>query len=143
MRTGALSLHPLSDGTFVARAEYFGASGSPGSRPELFSRDDAAWPAGRTPGHLCVVISSGERRALLLGDAITCPIQLDEPAWHSMGDVDPVLAARIRERMWQELEDEHTISVGAHFPELEFGRLRTGTVRRWCCQAGWNGRGQR
>ncbi len=86
------------------------------------------------------MISSAERRALLLGDAITCPIQLDEPTWHSMGDVDPLLAARTRERMWRELEDEYTIGVGAHFPELEFGWLRTGSVRRWCSQAGWNER---
>ena len=35
---------------------------------------------GHTPGHLCLVISSGQQRALLLGDAITCPLQLDEPA---------------------------------------------------------------
>jgi glyoxylase-like metal-dependent hydrolase (beta-lactamase superfamily II) len=35
---------------------------------------------GHTPGHLCVVLSSGRERALLLGDAITCPRQLDEPA---------------------------------------------------------------
>ena len=48
---------------------------------------------GHTPGHLCVVLSSGAQRALLLGDAVTCPVQLDEPAWHSLGDVDPVLAA--------------------------------------------------
>jgi glyoxylase-like metal-dependent hydrolase (beta-lactamase superfamily II) len=94
---------------------------------------------GHTPGQLCVVISSGAQRALLLGDAITCPIQLDEPAWHSMGDVDPVLAARTREQLWQELEDEHTIGVGAHFPELEFGCVRTGTTRRWC-SAGRNER---
>jgi glyoxylase-like metal-dependent hydrolase (beta-lactamase superfamily II) len=73
---------------------------------------------GHTPGHLCVVLSSGRERALLLGDAITCPLQLDEPAWHSMGDVVPALAARTRERLWRELEDGHTVGTGAHFPEL-------------------------
>jgi glyoxylase-like metal-dependent hydrolase (beta-lactamase superfamily II) len=86
---------------------------------------------GHTPGHLCVVISSGEERALLLGDAITCPIQLDEPTWHSMADVDPALADRTRERLWRELEDERTTGAGAHFPELEFGRVLPGTARRW------------
>jgi glyoxylase-like metal-dependent hydrolase (beta-lactamase superfamily II) len=61
-----------------------------GSDPLVTAAGIAALLApGHTPGHLCVVISSGERRALLLGDAITGPIQLDEPAWHSMGDVDP------------------------------------------------------
>lgn len=86
---------------------------------------------GHTPGHLCLVISSGQQRALLLGDAITCPLQLDEPAWHSIGDVDPAMADRTRRRMWRELEGEHTIGPAAHFPELQFGRILTGTARRW------------
>lgn len=86
---------------------------------------------GHTPGHICVVISSGQERALLLGDAITCPVQLDEPTWHSVADVDPTLADRTRARLWRELEDERTAGVGAHFPELQFGRVRTGTTRHW------------
>ncbi|GIH16196.1 MBL fold metallo-hydrolase [Rugosimonospora africana] len=91
-----------------------------------------ALPApGHTPGHLCLVISSGQRRALLLGDAVTCPVQLDESTWHSMSDVDPALAARTRERLWRELEDGNTVGAGAHFPELQFGRVLAGTARRW------------
>lgn len=86
---------------------------------------------GHTPGHLCVVVSSGPSRALLLGDAVTCPVQLDEAAWHSMSDVDPALAARTRQRLWRELEDGDTVGAGAHFPELRFGRVLAGTGRRW------------
>lgn len=86
---------------------------------------------GHTPGHLCVVLSSQQDRALLLGDAVTCPVQLDEPAWHSMSDVDPALADRTRERLWRELEDPRTVGAGAHFPELQFGRVLPGTARRW------------
>jgi glyoxylase-like metal-dependent hydrolase (beta-lactamase superfamily II) len=86
--------------------------------------------AGHTPGHLCVVLSSGTERALLLGDAITCPIQLDEPSWQAVSDVDPALAKRTRERLWRELEDDATVGVGAHFPELRFGRVLPTTVRR-------------
>jgi glyoxylase-like metal-dependent hydrolase (beta-lactamase superfamily II) len=86
---------------------------------------------GHTPGHLCVVVSSGGQRALLLGDAITCPVQLDEPTWHSIGDVDPGLADRTRERLWRELEGEDVTGAGAHFPELRFGRVLTGSGRRW------------
>ncbi len=258
MRIGDLHLHPISDGTFIARPQYFGNHLAPQSRPELFSRHQAAWlpigcflvrasdrlvlidaglgpelrelpygmhlvggqlltglralrvtttditdvicshfhsdhvgwlfdlgatiwfgtadwphfvtgtgdmlthireglrtpahaprirpinhdttiapgittlPApGHTPGHICIVISSGHQRALLLGDAITCPIQLDEPSWHSMADVDPALAGRTRQRLWRELEDERTTGAGAHFPELQFGRVLPGTARRW------------
>jgi glyoxylase-like metal-dependent hydrolase (beta-lactamase superfamily II) len=86
---------------------------------------------GHTPGHLCVVVASGEERGLLLGDAVTCPAQLDEPSWHSLGDVDPHLADRTRERLWRELEGERTVGAGAHFPELRFGRVLTGSGRRW------------
>ncbi len=92
-----------------------------------------ALPApGHTPGHICVAVSRGERRLVLVGDAITCPVQIEEPTWHSMGDVDPTLANRTRDRLWRELEDGHTIGVGAHFPELRFGRVRPGRIRTWC-----------
>lgn len=64
---------------------------------------DLTMTPGHTPGHLCVVVSSGRYRALLLGDAVVCPVQLDEPAWQSIGDVDPVLARRVRERLFRVL----------------------------------------
>ena len=42
---------------------------------------------GHTPGHLCVVLSGlrGATGPAAVGDAITCPVQLDEPAWHCAG----------------------------------------------------------
>lgn len=86
---------------------------------------------GHTPGHLSVVLSSGSHRLLILGDAITCPIQLSEPDWHSMGDVDPDLADRTRERLWRELEGENVAGAGAHFPELKFGRLLNASGHRY------------
>lgn len=112
---------------------------SDGSRLRLVDQDLTIAPGvtvlrtpGHTPGHLCVVLSSGAERALLLGDAITCPIQLDEPTWHSMGDVDPALANRTRELLWRELEQERTVGAGAHFPDLRFGRVLPGVApRRW------------
>jgi glyoxylase-like metal-dependent hydrolase (beta-lactamase superfamily II) len=109
-----------------------------GGRTRPIDRDTAVAPGvtavlapGHTPGHLCVVLSSGQERALLLGDAVTCPVQLDEASWHSMGDVDPALAERTRERLWRELEDPGTVGVGSHFPELVLGRVLTGAGRYW------------
>ncbi len=59
------------------------------------------------------------RQALwLLGDAITCPVQLAEPAWHSFGDVDPELAEHSRRRLWRELSRPFSTGVGAHFRAL-------------------------
>jgi glyoxylase-like metal-dependent hydrolase (beta-lactamase superfamily II) len=109
-----------------------------GERLRPVSRDTTIAPGvsltmtpGHTPGHLSVIVSSGQQRALLLGDAIVCPVQLDEPTWRSIGDVDPELAARVRERLFRELEDGATFGAGAHFPELRFGRVLAGQGRRW------------
>ena len=92
---------------------------------------DLTMTPGHTPGHLSVIVSSGVQRALLLGDAIVCPLQLDESSWQSIGDVDPQLAARVRERLFRELENKDTFGAGAHFPELQFGRVLAGQMRRW------------
>jgi len=77
------------------------------------------------------VVASGGPRAILLGDAVTCPVQLDEPTWHSIGDVDPDLANRTREHLWRELDGENITGAGANFPELKFGRVLDGKGRRW------------
>jgi hypothetical protein len=53
------------------------------------------------------------------------------PAIHSIGDVDPELANRTRERLWRELEGEDVSGAGAHFPELKFGRVLQGSGKRW------------
>jgi glyoxylase-like metal-dependent hydrolase (beta-lactamase superfamily II) len=36
---------------------------------------------GHTPGHAGLVLSSGDARAFILGDGISCPAQLEEPDW--------------------------------------------------------------
>jgi len=107
-------------------------------RVELVDGDHSIAPGistmaapGHTPGHVAIVLSSGDERALLLGDAISCPIQLEETDWSAMSDVDPDLARRTRERLWQELEGEDIRGAGAHFPGLEFGRVLRGQGRRY------------
>jgi glyoxylase-like metal-dependent hydrolase (beta-lactamase superfamily II) len=130
---------------FVLNREFFmfdhiryGLTSSSADRLHLVSRDvtvtagvDLLMTPGHTPGHLAVVVSSQGKRALLLGDAITCPAQLDEPSWQALGDVDPGLAASVRDRLFRELEDPNSLAAGAHFPELRFGRVVVGRARRW------------
>jgi glyoxylase-like metal-dependent hydrolase (beta-lactamase superfamily II) len=85
---------------------------------------------GHTLGHYGLVVSSGKDRALLLGDAVECPLQIEEPDFYAMSDVDPAMAARTREALWRELEGSGVSVTGAHFPGLEFGRVLKGTGRR-------------
>jgi glyoxylase-like metal-dependent hydrolase (beta-lactamase superfamily II) len=84
----------------------------------------AVMTPGHTPGHLCVEIASGNESLVLLGDAITCPIQLAEPSWHSFGDVDAATARRSRDRLWEQLRSSP--GVGAHFPDLTVGKVGSG-----------------
>ena len=86
---------------------------------------------GHTLGHYGIVLSSGEARAYLLGDAVECPLQLEEPDLSVMSDVDPGLAARTRESIWREVEGSADLVGAAHFPGLQLGRVLTGTGRRW------------
>jgi glyoxylase-like metal-dependent hydrolase (beta-lactamase superfamily II) len=86
---------------------------------------------GHTPGHYGLVVSSGESRAVILGDAVECPLQLEEPDFYALSDVDPTLAARTRETLWRELEGTNTLVTAAHFPGLEFGRVLAGSGKRY------------
>jgi glyoxylase-like metal-dependent hydrolase (beta-lactamase superfamily II) len=86
---------------------------------------------GHTLGHRCVVLSSGDDRALLLGDAMTCPVQLEETDWGAMSDIDPELAKRTREVLSKELEGSGDLTLGSHFPGLEFGRIMRGEGKRY------------
>lgn len=86
---------------------------------------------GHTPGHQCLVISSGSERLVLLGDAVTCPVQLEEPDWQAISDTDPALAQRTRDALWRELEGSDDIAVAAHFPDLRFGRVLAAEGKRY------------
>jgi glyoxylase-like metal-dependent hydrolase (beta-lactamase superfamily II) len=86
---------------------------------------------GHTPGHYVLVISSGTERAFLLGDAVQCPLQLTEGDIGFLSDVDRAMAARTREALFRELENQD-VGIGMdHFPGLEFQRILRGQGRQW------------
>lgn len=85
---------------------------------------------GHTPGSAVTIISSGAERAMMLGDAVHCPIELLEDEWAGLGDVDPALARRTRVALARELEGKDMPISAAHFPGLAFGRLLKGEGKR-------------
>jgi hypothetical protein len=54
-------------------------------------------------------------------------VQLAEPGWRSLGDVDRDVdrhgAAPTRRRLWRVLSEEDTTGEGAHFPQLAAGQV--------------------
>jgi glyoxylase-like metal-dependent hydrolase (beta-lactamase superfamily II) len=106
-------------------------------RVELFDADRTVAPGislmstpGHTPGHNSVVVSSGPERAIILGDVVHCPVQLEEEEWACVFDVDGALARSTRDRLLAELEGSDTVVAGGHFSDFSFGRVMRGEGRR-------------
>ena len=92
---------------------------------------------GHTPGHALVVVSSGDQRAVITGDAVHSPVQIEEHEWGCRGDVDPAVARSTRETLFNELLKPKTLGVGSHFPNSVFGRaVLTERRMHW---VGWAG----
>jgi len=85
---------------------------------------------GHTPGHTTYVLASGGERAMILGDAISCPVQIEAPELEALADVDRQLGIATRDRILRELEGSDTLVGGPHFPGLAFGRVVAGNGRR-------------
>lgn len=96
----------------------------------LFPGVDVVDAPGHTPGSSIVVLSSGRARAVLLGDAVHCPVELVDEEWQTIGDVDPELARRTATHLAREFEGEEVLLGAAHFKDLQFGRLIIGEGRR-------------
>jgi len=86
---------------------------------------------GHTPGHAGVILSSQGKRAFILGDAISCPVQLEETEWSGLGDMDPKLARKSQEVVAREAEATGALLTAAHFPGLTFGRVLMGEGKRY------------
>ena len=91
---------------------------------------DVAAAPGHTPGSTVLIVSSGSSRAVLLGDAVHCPVELLDPEWDVIGDVDPQVAQQTREALVREYEGTDVPMAAAHFPGMTFGRLLPGEGQR-------------
>ena len=78
---------------------------------------------GHTPGHTSTVISSGDERLIVLGDALHCPAQLTESEWQFFYDVDAELGVRTRQALLHEAETAGTSLLPCHFPGMQAARL--------------------
>lgn len=93
---------------------------------------DARPSPGHTPGSTVYILSSGDERALLIGDIAHSVVELAEPDWEAVFDVDPVAATAVRSQIAEDACDTSTLVAAAHFPDLAFGRvITTPSGRRW------------
>ncbi len=72
---------------------------------------------GHTPGHASYHLSDGNAQAFILGDLTSRPeINLTNPGWHVIFDMDPAAAEASRRRMFDRIATDRIRTVGYHFP---------------------------
>lgn len=78
-----------------------------------------------TPGHsfchCCVEINSKGQRAIVTGDLMHHILQVREPGWSTIFDVDPPKAAETRFMFLSSVADTGTLLLPIHFPSPTVG----------------------
>jgi glyoxylase-like metal-dependent hydrolase (beta-lactamase superfamily II) len=91
---------------------------------QSLSREIAAIPTpGHSPGHMSLLLSSGDQKALIGGDVFIHPAQVSEPGWCSVFDMDNAPAIATRKQLLELLGREEIVLAAGHFPSPGFGRI--------------------
>lgn len=90
---------------------------------------------GHTPGNSVLKLQGAGGRAIFTGDVLHTPVQVAVPEWSSRFCEDPVLSARSRASLLNEVCDSNTLIMAAHFPAPTAGVVESGSSgqMRWRC----------
>jgi glyoxylase-like metal-dependent hydrolase (beta-lactamase superfamily II) len=87
---------------------------------------------GHSPGHMSVVIASGDEQAIILGDVLLHPAQVTEPDWVSRMDMDGDGARAMRRQVLDRVEAERITMAAGHVRGSGFGWIvRLDGLRYW------------
>ena len=79
---------------------------------------------GHTPGHVCIELASGGRRAVLSGDVCHTPLQCREPGWSAVGCADRAQSAATRRAFLDAHCETDVLVMTSHFPSPSTGYVR-------------------
>ncbi|MBT8422617.1 MAG: MBL fold metallo-hydrolase [Gammaproteobacteria bacterium] len=72
---------------------------------------------GHSPGNIVLAVEAGDDRAMLSGDVMHHPVQIERPEWCAVFDQDPAQARVTRKALLEQVADDHTWLIGAHFAD--------------------------
>ena len=81
---------------------------------------------GHTPGHVSVHIESEGQHALITGDCIHHPCQIERTDWSSSADYDKDASRETRNALMERYGDEDILIIGTHFATPTAGHLKRG-----------------
>ncbi len=70
---------------------------------------------GHTPGNIVIELNDNKCRAVMSGDTIHHPVQIERPEWSSNFCLDPLESATTRQALLERLADQDVILLPAHF----------------------------
>ena len=79
---------------------------------------------GHTPGHVSIRIRSGGQQALITGDALHHPCQMERLDWCSPADFDSHAAQDTRTAMLSQAAEDGVLVIGTHFAAPTAGHVR-------------------
>lgn len=86
---------------------------------------------GHSPGHVSVHIESEGQHALITGDCIHHPCQIEHLDWASPADYDQQASTRTRHALMEKYADEDILIIGTHFATPTAGHLRSKQGGYW------------
>jgi len=86
---------------------------------------------GHTPGHVSVHIESEGQQAIITGDCIHHPCQIEKLDWSSSADYDASQAIQTREQLLAEFADKDVLIIGTHFATPTAGYFKKAGETYW------------
>jgi len=87
---------------------------------------------GHTPGHMAVMISSGNEKLLCVSDVVLHPAHLEQPDWSCIFDIDPRQVVVTRKQLLDRAAAEKILVAAFHFPFPGLGYIvRQGETWSW------------
>lgn len=87
---------------------------------------------GHTPGHVSVLVKSGDREAIITGDALHSSAQCRHPDWHFKFDADAEMAVLSRRSLLEQCSENRCLVLGSHFALPSVGYVKAeGNGFRW------------
>lgn len=86
---------------------------------------------GHTPGHVSIHIRSEGEEALITGDCIHHPCQIEKMDWASSADFDQAASTATRHQLMSKYADEDILIIGTHFATPTAGYLKSNGESYW------------
>ncbi|MFN0027372.1 MAG: MBL fold metallo-hydrolase [Acidimicrobiales bacterium] len=78
---------------------------------------------GHTPGHISLIVESAGQRAVITGDMVHTPMQIDDPELAPVVDSDQAQSRASRREAFARWSESGALVIGTHFPEPTAGRM--------------------